>query len=129
MIDNTSNLRPQIGLLQVKHIMINQGNLIDSFSRWILLPELIVEVKLALVDLAVLEMEDYLKITVEVGSVAVNDWDPLLVKLFGIVVGKADRSHSRVNITASIAQHNTKTVRVLLRGPQRSRCDSLLSST
>ena len=59
--------------------MINQGNLVNSLSRGILLSKLIVEVQLALVDLAVLEMKDYLEITVEVGAVAINDRDPLLV--------------------------------------------------
>ena len=59
--------------------MINQGNLVNSLSRGILLSKLIVEVQLALVDLAVLEMKDYLEITVEVGAVAIDDRDPLLV--------------------------------------------------
>ena len=58
MIDDAFNLWTQVGLLHVEDIVIDQSDLIDSFSRWILLPELIPEVELALVDLAILEMED-----------------------------------------------------------------------
>ena len=58
MIDDAFNLWSQIGLLHVEDVVIDQGNLIDSFSGWILLPELIPEVEHALIDLAFLEMED-----------------------------------------------------------------------
>ena len=79
MIDNASNLWPQICLVFIEDIMIDQGYLINSFSRWILLTELIVEVELVLVNFAVFKMDSYLKITEEVGAVAINDRDPLLV--------------------------------------------------
>ena len=58
MIDDAFNLWSQICLIHVEDVVIDQGNLIDSFSRWILLPELIPKVEFALIDLALLEMED-----------------------------------------------------------------------
>ena len=56
MIDDASYFRSHIGLPHVKDIVIDQGNLFNSISRWVLLPELIVEIELALVDLAVFEV-------------------------------------------------------------------------
>ena len=79
MVDNACDFRSQIGLFHIEDIVIDQGYFIDSFSRWVLLPEFIVEVKLALIDLAIFEMENDLKIAVEVSAIAVNYRDPLLV--------------------------------------------------
>ena len=56
MVDDASDFRPQIGLPHVEDIVIDQGNFFDSFSRWVLLPELIIKVELALVNLAVLKV-------------------------------------------------------------------------
>ena len=129
MIDDASNFRSHIGLPHVEDIVIDQGNLFNSISRWVLLPELIVEVELALVDVAVFEVQNDLEVAVEVGAVAVDDRDPLLVELFGVVVSKADGSDSRVNITACVAHDDAETIRMLHAWPQRARCDSLLSGT
>lgn len=79
MIDDASDFRSQIGLTHVEDIVINESNLINSFSSWVLLPEFIVEVELTLVNLAIFEMENDLKVAVEVGTVAVDNRDPLLV--------------------------------------------------
>ena len=56
MIDDASYFRSHIGLPHVKDIVIDQCNFFNSISRWVLLPELIVEIELALVDLAVFEV-------------------------------------------------------------------------
>ena len=79
MIDDASDFRSQIGLTHVEDIVINESNLVNSFSSWVLLPEFIVEVELTLVNLAIFEMENDLKVAVEVGTVAVDNRDPLLV--------------------------------------------------
>ena len=56
MINDTFDFRSQISLTHVEDIVIDQGNLFNILSRWVLLPELIVEVELVLVDLAVFEV-------------------------------------------------------------------------
>ena len=56
MINDTFDFRSQISLTHVEDIVIDQGNFFNIVSRWVLLSELIVEVELALVDLAVFEV-------------------------------------------------------------------------
>ena len=118
MIDDAFDFRSQISLTHVEDIVINQGNLFNILSRWVLLPELIVEVELALVDLAVFEVQNDLEVAEEVGAVAVDDWYPLLVELLGVVVSKADGSNSRVDITARVAHDDAETIGVLHAWPQ-----------
>ena len=88
VIDDSGDLAAHIALLLVKNVVVNQCDLLDGRCIWKLLPKLIVEVKLVLRDLAVLEVLHDLQVAEEIISVAVDDRYPRLAKFQRVVVGE-----------------------------------------
>ena len=88
MINDPGDFAAHIALLLVKNVVIYQSDFFDGRSIWKLLPKLIVEVKLVLRDLAVLEVLHDLQVAEEISSVAVDDRYPRLPEFQSVVIGE-----------------------------------------
>ena len=88
VINNPGDLAAHITLLLVKNVVIYQCDFLDGRCIWKLLPKFVVEVKLVLRDLAVLEVLHDLQVAEEISSIAVDNRYPRLPEFQSIVIGE-----------------------------------------
>jgi len=86
MVNHTTHLAPQITLVRVKNVVVDQRDLLNGGRVRVLLSKLVIEVQVVMRDLAVGQVFDDLQVAEKVGAVAVDHWHPLLVQFALVVV-------------------------------------------
>ena len=85
MVDDALDLASHVALIDVEDIVIDQCHFFHDICRWVLSPELVIEVEFVLTDLAVLQVLRDLQVAEEIRAVAIDHWYPLLA-LLGLIV-------------------------------------------
>ena len=107
MVDDAPYFAAKIALLPVQNVVVDQCHLFNCLGVGELRSEFIVEVQIALANLAVRKVLCDLKIGEEVCSIAVDDGHPLLAQFLLVIKCEYKRAYGRIYVATSVAHDNS----------------------